>query len=432
MKFLEKIKIIFFDILDKYFHQKNIITYLKKNIKNIEVFFDIGSHKGTYTDLIIKEYKVRKVVMVDPQKNIFKFIKKKYVNNKIVKTYNFAISDKKKKQTLYINKHDLTSSLTQIDKKNSYLNLKAKLFGGTINDLIQNKYMVNSCRLSEIIKKNSVNKIDLLKIDTEGHELQVLKGAGSFLKNKVNFMLIEIHNSNIFIDYDAKKIHNFLKKNKFILRKKYKFPFTTWEDRIYKIKILNNEYSRTSSKRNTKEFGAPASNGVVIFSTDDIHKEITKLSSKEFVLKAQIHAGGRGKAGGVKLIKNISDLEIEAKKMMGKVLVTHQTGPEGKKVKRLYIEEASDILKEYYLSCLIDRETSKIAFISSTEGGMDIEKVAADNPEKIVTNKLDLKTGGPSDAEIDKIISIFQLNEKQKNTASKLIKSLYNYNKKRC
>tara|TARA_B100000035_G_C20961600_1_gene536806 strand:+ start:427 stop:1146 length:720 start_codon:yes stop_codon:yes gene_type:complete len=236
MKFLEKIAIIFFDILDKYFHQKNIITYLKKNIENIEVFFDIGSHKGTYTDLIIKEYKVRKVVMVDPQKNIFKFIKKKYANNKTVKTYNFAISDKKKKQTLYINKHDLTSSLTQIDKKNSYLNLKAKLFGGTINDLIQNKYMVNSCRLSEIIKKNSVNKIDLLKIDTEGHELQVLKGAGSFLKNKVNFMLIEIHNSNIFIDYDAKKIHNFLKKNKFILRKKYKFPFTTWEDRIYQNK----------------------------------------------------------------------------------------------------------------------------------------------------------------------------------------------------
>ena len=179
------------------------------------------------------------------------------------------------------------------------------------------------------------------------------------------------------------------------------------------------------AKEILKEFGAPVSNGVVIFSTDDIHKEITKLSSKEFVLKAQIHAGGRGKAGGVKLIKNISDLEIEAKKMMGKVLVTHQTGPEGKKVKRLYIEEASDILKEYYLSCLIDRETSKIAFISSTEGGMDIEKVAADNPEKIVTNKLDLKTGGPSDAEIDKIISIFQLNEKQKNTASKLIKSLY-------
>ena len=118
------------------------------------------------------------------------------------------------------------------------------------------------------------------------------------------------------------------------------------------------------AKEILKEFGAPVSNGVVILSLDSIKKEITKLKSKEFVLKAQIHAGGRGKAGGVKLIKNISELENEAKKMMGKILVTHQTGPEGKEVKRLYIEEASDISKEFYLSCLIDRETSKIALSS--------------------------------------------------------------------
>jgi len=179
------------------------------------------------------------------------------------------------------------------------------------------------------------------------------------------------------------------------------------------------------AKEILKEFGAPVSNGIVILSLDNIKKEITKLKSKEFVLKAQIHAGGRGKAGGVKLIKNISELENEAKKMMGKILVTHQTGPEGKEVKRLYIEEASDISKEFYLSCLIDRETSKIAFISSTEGGMDIEKVAAETPEKIITNKIDLKKDGPSTDEIKKIISIFQLNEKQKLVASKLINALY-------
>ena len=175
-----------------------------------------------------------------------------------------------------------------------------------------------------------------------------------------------------------------------------------------------------------KEFGAPVSNGVVILSLDNIKKKIiAKLKSKEFVLKAQIHAGGRGKAGGVKLIKNISELEAEAKKMMGKTLVTHQTGPEGKEVKRLYIEEASEISKEYYLSCLIDRETSKIAFISSTEGGMDIEKVASENPEKIITNKIDLKDQGPDDKEIESIISTFEFNEKQKVVAYKLIKSLY-------
>tara|TARA_B100001057_G_scaffold96215_1_gene92772 strand:- start:2026 stop:3189 length:1164 start_codon:yes stop_codon:yes gene_type:complete len=179
------------------------------------------------------------------------------------------------------------------------------------------------------------------------------------------------------------------------------------------------------AKEILKEFGAPVSDGIVIYAIDEIDKKISKLKSNEFVLKAQIHAGGRGKAGGVKLIKNISDLENEAKQMMGKILVTHQTGPEGKQVKRLYIEEASNISKEFYLSCLIDRETSKIAFISSTEGGMDIEKVASETPNKIITNKIDLKEEGPNKEEIEKIISIFNLNEKQKVIASKLIKSLY-------
>ena len=179
------------------------------------------------------------------------------------------------------------------------------------------------------------------------------------------------------------------------------------------------------AKEILKEFGAPVSNGVVIFSIDEIDEKINNLKSKEFVLKAQIHAGGRGKAGGVKLIKNRSDLKKEAEQMMGKLLVTHQTGPEGKKVKRLYIEEASDISKEFYLSCLIDRETSKIAFISSTEGGMDIEKVASENPDKIITNKIEFKKNGPDEKEIEKIISIFNFSPVQKKISSKLIKSLY-------
>ena len=174
-----------------------------------------------------------------------------------------------------------------------------------------------------------------------------------------------------------------------------------------------------------KEFGAPISKGVVIYSLEDIKDKIKELKSDKFVLKAQIHAGGRGKAGGVKLIKNISELEVEAKKMMGKNLITHQTGPKGKQVKRLYIEEASEIEKEFYLSCLVDRETAKIAFISSTEGGIDIEKVAEENPDKIITNKIDLKAEGPNDAEVEKIISIYKLDENQKISAIKIIKSLY-------
>ena len=179
------------------------------------------------------------------------------------------------------------------------------------------------------------------------------------------------------------------------------------------------------AKEILKEFGAPVSNGVVVTSIKEISEKIKTLKSKNFVLKAQIHAGGRGKAGGVKLIKDINNLEKEAEEMMGKILITHQTGPEGKEVKRLYIEEASDISKELYLSCLIDRETSKIAFISSTEGGMDIEKVALDTPNKIITNKIDFKEEGPNQDEIEKIISVFKLNEKQKKTASKIVKSLY-------
>ena len=180
------------------------------------------------------------------------------------------------------------------------------------------------------------------------------------------------------------------------------------------------------AKEILKEYGAPISNGVIILSTDEIKSKIKSLKGEAFVVKAQIHAGGRGKAGGVKLIKDINKLEDEAKKMMGKILVTPQTGPKGKEVKKLYIEEASEISKEFYLSCLIDRETSKIAFISSTEGGTDIEEVASQSPKKISTTKVDFKKDGPSIEEINKIISLYNFNEEQKKTASSLIKTLYN------
>ena len=178
------------------------------------------------------------------------------------------------------------------------------------------------------------------------------------------------------------------------------------------------------AKEILKKFGAPVSNGIVILSIDEIKEKISKLNSKEYVLKAQIHAGGRGKAGGVKLVKNFEELKSEAKKMMGKILVTHQTGPNGKEVKRLYIEEASDIAKEFYLSCLVDRESSKIAFISSTEGGMDIEKVASEFPDKIITNKVEIKNDINLD-EIKKIVAPFEFNKSQKIEAINLVRALY-------
>ena len=107
------------------------------------------------------------------------------------------------------------------------------------------------------------------------------------------------------------------------------------------------------------------------------------------MVKAQIHAGGRGKAGGVKVVKSIDDVKKEATRILGSTLVTHQTGPKGKQVNRLYIEEGSAIDKEFYLSMLVDRDTARVAIVVSTEGGMDIEEVAHDTPEKIVTISVD-------------------------------------------
>ena len=173
-----------------------------------------------------------------------------------------------------------------------------------------------------------------------------------------------------------------------------------------------------------KNYGASVSNGVVILSKDEISKKIKELKSKKFVVKAQIHAGGRGKAGGVKLVSDLSNLEREIANMFGKKLVTHQTGTEGKVVKRVYVEEASDISKEYYLSCLVDRSSSKIAFISSTEGGMDIEKVAEENPSKIVTNKFELKEN-LDDKDIFNILKPFNFTKEQFVDGKKIIKSIY-------
>ena len=173
-----------------------------------------------------------------------------------------------------------------------------------------------------------------------------------------------------------------------------------------------------------KEFEAPVSNGVVVFDAKEVEKKIESLTSDKLVVKAQIHAGGRGKAGGVKLVDR-SKIKTETEKMFGKTLVTHQTGPEGKKVKRVYIQEAYDIEKELYLSCLIDRGSSKIAFISSTEGGIDIESVAKKNPEKILTTKVDLKKNLSAE-DIEKIIKIFSLEDNQKKDAIKLLSAMYN------
>src|SRR5215472_17433591 len=142
-----------------------------------------------------------------------------------------------------------------------------------------------------------------------------------------------------------------------------------------------------------REFGVPVPRGLPAFTVDAAVKAANDLGGPVWVVKAQIHAGGRGKAGGVKVVRSIDAVRAEATRLLGSVLVTHQTGPHGKEVNRLYIEDGSLIDREFYLSALVDLESSRIAFVVSTEGGMDIEEVAHNHPERIMTFAVDPATG---------------------------------------
>ena len=178
------------------------------------------------------------------------------------------------------------------------------------------------------------------------------------------------------------------------------------------------------AKQILKKYGASVPKGEFAFTVNELIEKAKKIKTEKYVLKAQIHAGGRGKAGGVKILNNIEELTDAAKEMLGKTLITHQTGPNGKEVKRLYIEESSKIKKEFYLSCLIDRASSKIAFISSDQGGMDIEEVAKKSPEKIITTKVDY-LADIDDENCKKIIKIFNLKDNTILQGINLIKSIY-------
>ena len=178
------------------------------------------------------------------------------------------------------------------------------------------------------------------------------------------------------------------------------------------------------AKQILKKYGAVVPNGVFALNVSELIEKAKTLKTEKYVLKAQIHAGGRGKAGGIKILDSLDELRTAANELLGKTLVTHQTGPEGREVKRLYVEESSNIDKEFYLSCLVDRASSKIAFISSDQGGMDIEEVARTKPEKIMTTKIDIKDE-ISGADCEKIIQVFNLDEKPQKQAISLIKSIY-------
>ena len=173
-----------------------------------------------------------------------------------------------------------------------------------------------------------------------------------------------------------------------------------------------------------RKFNIKVPNGVVIYSEEEIDKKFKTLKTNKIALKAQIHAGGRGKAGGIKIVNGIDELKKEAQNLFGKKLITPQTGSDGREVKRLYLEEICNIEKEFYLSCLVDRSSSNIAFISSVQGGVNIEEVAKSNPEKIVTVKIKFSKS-VDESDVNKILQIFSLSEKSKKQANQLIQSIY-------
>jgi succinyl-CoA synthetase beta subunit len=178
------------------------------------------------------------------------------------------------------------------------------------------------------------------------------------------------------------------------------------------------------AKQVLREFGAPVPQGKPAFSVEEAVASAQSLPGPVWVVKAQIHAGGRGKGGGVKVVKSIADVEKEARRMLGMTLVTHQTGPHGRLVKRLYIEDGSAIARELYLSALVDRATSRIAFIVSTEGGMDIEEVAHATPDKIKTFQIE-PVAGYSPYIGNEIAVALGLKDDEAKQIGQVVKSLY-------
>ena len=173
-------------------------------------------------------------------------------------------------------------------------------------------------------------------------------------------------------------------------------------------------------------YDIPVSKGSVAYEKSQINEAVGKVKGPIWVVKAQIHAGGRGKGGGVKVVSSKEEAVNEAEKMFGMNLITPQTGPAGKEVKRIYIENGSDIKKELYLSCLLDRATSKVAFIVSKMGGMDIEAVAKDTPENITTVQIEPSIG-VTEKDVNTISTAFELEKDLEGQLSDLIKNMYKF-----
>ena len=223
------------DLIDKHYHQKNINKILFK--LNLKTIFDVGAHKGEFSSSLIPSLKSSKIYAFEPQSEIFNQLKKKYKKSKNIFLYNKAMSNKNKKKKLKINIKTSTSTFSEYNKNSYWKKIKEFLLTGFNKSSFIKSEIVDVITLDSFCKKNNIKNIDLLKIDTEGHEAEVLKGANKMLKKNIRYILIEFHFSKIYKNYNRIKIEKKLKKNNFKIVKKFKFPFLTFEDRIYKKSI---------------------------------------------------------------------------------------------------------------------------------------------------------------------------------------------------
>ena len=235
MKLVVKLIIIFFHFIDDFYHQKRIEKFLRSQNIKFKNFLDIGAFKGKYSDLFLRINPDSEGILFEPQKKYFNFLKEKFKEKKNIEILNIGISKEERQLSLNINKHEITSTLSTFNKNNNYLKFKAFLFQKNLEKMTVSKEIVNFKTLYKIFDQKNLSTLGLLKIDTEGHEYEVLIGAKDYIK-KVNCILIEFHNDNIYQNYNPNSIHDYLIKNNFILKKTFKFPFSTWEDRVY----LNN------------------------------------------------------------------------------------------------------------------------------------------------------------------------------------------------
>ena len=222
----KKLFYFFYDLVDNLIHQKRIVKFIGN--KNIRIVLDIGAHKGEFLNHIKKIKSIRKVYSLEPQKKIFNELLKE-IDNKKFFAYNIAISNNNGKQKMQINDFSMTSTLSKLNEKSKYYKIKNLIIGNK-----KKKFeFIKTEKLDFFTKKRKLKNIDLLKIDTEGHELNVVKSGFKTLK-KTKYLLVEFRQNDLYLNYSSSLLHKMITKNNFELVKNFKFPMFSMEDRLYK------------------------------------------------------------------------------------------------------------------------------------------------------------------------------------------------------